>query len=90
MAGKILVTGATGNVGTDLVKALTSKGEHVRAMVRDPEKAASMGRRGQALISDLARKRNLFNQKQVAVWEDIRQSAEVGATNERSNVDPFT
>ena len=37
----ILVTGATGTVGTDLVKALTSRGEHVRAMVRDSEKAVS-------------------------------------------------
>lgn len=37
----ILVTGATGTVGTEVVKVLASKGEHVRAMVRDPEKAAS-------------------------------------------------
>ncbi len=38
----ILVTGATGTVGVELVKALTSRGERVRVMVRDSEKAASM------------------------------------------------
>ena len=37
----ILVTGATGTVGKELVNALTSRGEQVRAMVRDPAKAAS-------------------------------------------------
>ena len=37
----IVVTGATGTVGTDLVKALTSRGEQVRLMVRDPGKAAA-------------------------------------------------
>ncbi|MCJ8053524.1 SDR family oxidoreductase [Shinella curvata] len=34
MAGKILVLGATGNVGTPLVKALVAKGESVRAATR--------------------------------------------------------
>jgi uncharacterized protein YbjT (DUF2867 family) len=36
----ILVTGATGKVGSDLVHELTSRAEPVRALVRDPEKAA--------------------------------------------------
>jgi len=36
----ILVTGATGKVGSDLVHELTARGEPVRALVRDPEKAA--------------------------------------------------
>ena len=42
----ILVTGATGTVGTELVKALTSRGEQVRVMARDSEKAASKLGRG--------------------------------------------
>src|SRR5688500_8567131 len=36
----ILVTGATGKVGSDLIAQLTAAGEPVRALVRDPEKAA--------------------------------------------------
>ena len=35
----ILVTGATGNVGTQLVPQLIRRGAHVRAFVRDPAKA---------------------------------------------------
>ena len=46
----ILVTGATGNVGAELVKALVSKGEQVRAMVRDPEKAASLLGQGVEIV----------------------------------------
>jgi uncharacterized protein YbjT (DUF2867 family) len=36
----ILVTGATGKVGSDLIYELAARGEPVRALVRDPEKAA--------------------------------------------------
>ncbi len=36
----ILVTGATGNVGGHVVRALTARGGPVRAFVRDPDKAA--------------------------------------------------
>ncbi|BDT91961.1 nucleotide-diphosphate-sugar epimerase [Nocardia sputorum] len=35
----ILVTGATGNVGAEVVQALATSGEPVRALVRDPEHA---------------------------------------------------
>ncbi len=38
----ILVTGATGKVGQELVKDLVAKGEQVRAMSRNPEKAAEI------------------------------------------------
>ncbi|MGW0202705.1 NmrA family NAD(P)-binding protein, partial [Nonomuraea sp. NPDC003201] len=34
----ILVTGATGNVGSELVAALASAGRPVRALVRDPRR----------------------------------------------------
>jgi uncharacterized protein YbjT (DUF2867 family) len=36
----ILVTGATGKVGAELVKQLVAAGQSVRALVRDPQKAA--------------------------------------------------
>jgi uncharacterized protein YbjT (DUF2867 family) len=38
----ILVTGATGNVGSQVVEQLSSTGAPVRAFVRDPEKAANV------------------------------------------------
>ena len=38
-AGKVLVTGATGNTGSALVPALRSAGVEVRAFVRDESKA---------------------------------------------------
>jgi UDP-glucose 4-epimerase len=37
---KILVTGATGKVGSRLVKHLAQRGDHVRALVRDTTRAA--------------------------------------------------
>ncbi|MDT8262353.1 NmrA/HSCARG family protein [Roseomonas sp. DSM 102946] len=36
----ILVTGATGNVGRNVVEHLVNRGAHVRALVRDPSKAS--------------------------------------------------
>jgi UDP-glucose 4-epimerase len=39
---KILITGATGKVGSRLAKRLAQRGEHVRALVRDPERAAAL------------------------------------------------
>jgi uncharacterized protein YbjT (DUF2867 family) len=38
----VLVTGATGNVGSELVRALRDRGVPVRAFVRDPERAATV------------------------------------------------
>src|SRR4051812_23067346 len=38
----ILVTGATGTVGSQVVRSLVDRSERVRALVRDPEKAANM------------------------------------------------
>jgi uncharacterized protein YbjT (DUF2867 family) len=37
---RVLVTGATGNVGTHVVGELRARGAHVRALVRDPQRAA--------------------------------------------------
>ena len=37
----ILITGATGTVGSEVVKRLSAHGIHVRAVTRDPQKAAA-------------------------------------------------
>jgi len=39
---KILVTGATGKVGSRLAKRLAARGDHVRALVRDEARAAEL------------------------------------------------
>jgi nucleoside-diphosphate-sugar epimerase len=41
---KILVTGATGKVGSRLAKRLAQRGDHIRALVRDPSRAADLRR----------------------------------------------
>jgi nucleoside-diphosphate-sugar epimerase len=39
---QILVTGATGKVGSRLAKRLSERGDQVRALVRDPARAADL------------------------------------------------
>jgi nucleoside-diphosphate-sugar epimerase len=39
---RVLVTGATGKVGYAIAGALLERGDHVRALVRDPQRAASV------------------------------------------------
>ena len=54
MADKILVTGATGNVGSGLIPELTAKGASVRALVRDATKAQGLRDQGvEVIIGDL-------------------------------------
>jgi len=45
----ILVTGATGKVGSEAVRLLRQQGQPVRAMVRDPRKAAPLAAAGAAV-----------------------------------------
>lgn len=54
----ILVTGATGNVGAELVRTLSEAGEQVRALVRDPAKAALVPG-AEAVTGDLNRPETL-------------------------------
>ena len=50
----ILVTGATGTIGSHLVTSLLSQGAHVRVLVRDPDKArAAFGERVDLVSGDL-------------------------------------
>jgi uncharacterized protein YbjT (DUF2867 family) len=51
----ILVTGATGSIGSELVRLLTSGGQRIRALVRDPAKAKSLGPAVELVQGDLSR-----------------------------------
>lgn len=55
MAGKILITGATGTVGTATVKALVARGADVRVGVRSTEKAQKLGEGVTPVLLDHAR-----------------------------------
>ncbi len=55
-----LVIGATGRIGGDLIKALAARGEQVRALVRNSEKAAATQGHGvEAVVGDLERSETL-------------------------------
>jgi uncharacterized protein YbjT (DUF2867 family) len=49
----IFVTGATGNVGSEVVKALLETGEAVRALVRSPDATASLPAGAESFVGDL-------------------------------------
>lgn len=51
--GTILVTGATGRVGKELVDQLLDKGARVRVLTRDPRKVAHLGDRVEVAVGDL-------------------------------------
>jgi uncharacterized protein YbjT (DUF2867 family) len=51
----ILVTGATGTVGSEVVKQLVAGGHRVRALVRDPARAAMLGAGVEIVVGDLER-----------------------------------
>jgi len=57
---KIAVTGATGNVAPQIIALLRAGGHHVRALVRNPAKAATLAAQGVELVEgDLSRPRTL-------------------------------
>lgn len=51
--GTILVTGATGNVGKELVEQLLNREARVRVLVRDKQKVAYLGNRVEIAVGDL-------------------------------------
>ena len=58
MTATILVTGATGTVGTEVVKQLVAAGQRVRALVRDPAKA-KFGGAVELVVADLSKPETL-------------------------------
>jgi nucleoside-diphosphate-sugar epimerase len=53
---RIFLTGATGYIGAAVLEALMRGGHDVAALVRDPEKAERLGRRGvQTIVGELAK-----------------------------------
>jgi len=55
----IVVTGAAGTVGSQVVKHLAEAGHRVRALVRDPAKAASLSRSAEFVVADLLKPETL-------------------------------
>ena len=55
----ILVTGATGTIGSEVVKQLVEGGHRVRALVRDPAKAARLGDSVEIVVADLSKPETL-------------------------------
>lgn len=47
---RVLVTGATGFIGSHLVEALAARGDQVRCLVRDPAKAGALAKQGAELM----------------------------------------
>jgi nucleoside-diphosphate-sugar epimerase len=57
---RVLVTGATGFIGGRVVARLLSQGAHVRALVRNPEKARALVSAGaEVVLGDLSKPENL-------------------------------
>lgn len=50
----LLVTGATGNVGRELVHELDAIGARFRILVRDPARAAALSARAERVVADLS------------------------------------
>lgn len=46
----ILITGATGNIGGEVIKQLAAKNAPLRALVRDLNKAAGLSQQGVELV----------------------------------------
>ena len=56
----ILVTGATGNAGAEVVRAVRERGERVRAFVRDPQRArGKLGDEVELAVGDVADPRSV-------------------------------
>ncbi|MER7794628.1 NAD(P)H-binding protein [Streptomyces sp. NPDC097640] len=49
----LLLTGATGNIGRELVRQLDAQGVEFRILVRDPDRAADLPQRAERVVADL-------------------------------------
>lgn len=55
----LLITGATGNIGRELVDELDGTGAEIRILVRDPARAAGLPERAERAVGDLDRPETL-------------------------------
>ena len=55
----ILVTGATGNIGSEVVRLLRERGERIRVLVRDPKKLSNTDDGVEPVVGDLSRPETL-------------------------------
>lgn len=86
MANKIVVTGATGNIGSRVVKDLLAKGKEVVAFARNPEKAAALKAAGASIakgtFEDAASLRAAFTGADVVVLiTEANKEAQIQAEN---------
>jgi 2-alkyl-3-oxoalkanoate reductase len=90
---KIAITGATGGVGQQVVRSALARGDSVRALVRDPSRAADLAKEGVELVRG-----DLFDRSALESLADgadavIHSAGHVGdqggdrSTFERVNVD---
>src|SRR5206468_5033322 len=101
MEKTVLVTGATGTIGRDLIKILSENGVPVRAGVRDQAKARKQFGADIALATfdfeDAASfrctrhrsSRRRGTDKRGPRWKNVHADRPGGARNRRSSVDPF-
>ena len=64
----ILISGATGNVGKELVPQLLDKGAQIRVLIRDERKAAAFDNRVEVVVGNLDKPETL-----AAAMQDIDQ-----------------
>ncbi len=55
----ILVTGATGNIGGEVLRQLVEKGQRVRVLSRDPSKVTNLGKSDEVVRADFTRPETL-------------------------------
>jgi uncharacterized protein YbjT (DUF2867 family) len=55
----LLVTGATGHVGRELVRELDAKGTEFRVLVRDPARSAGLPKRAERVVGDIGQSATL-------------------------------
>lgn len=80
----ILVTGATGTVGTEVVKHLVGAGQKVRVLARNPAKAAKFSDTAEVVEGDLARPETL-DAAFAGVEKAFVLAADIGLTELESN-----
>ncbi len=67
----ILVIGATGSIGSLVVKEALQQGHSIRAVVRSPEKARRLPAKAEAIVGDLTQPGTLVGGGQRCRWHRL-------------------